>query len=282
MRAALFPCLLLTASPALAQSPQTEKDARIFSLVAEVAPQWSTPTPWDYGEVTDSTDVSLTLTARPQITKDLELAISRGPKATLDADNDNPAGKDSAFGISAKGKYWMTPAFAFTGSVAYEKKFKDFFDDPNGSKKVYTAGVDFKRIIKGSKKFNMTLTVSALYGITDVTDDSADHDFAQLVGKFDTPLWSWAKLSLEANGARRWFDEVRPTAGFRERRTEWFVSGGLNFAPGIIKLLGDDPDNHWLRTVKVGYKYFRRRSNIDGNDRTNSSPSLSLAIGKDF
>ena len=272
--------LLIAATPAFAQTaPTRAKKPTTFSIVGEVAPQWSTPTPFDYDEITDSTVVSLTLTAKPKISDAFKVEFKLGPKATLDDDHDNPGGADSAFGVSGKVTV-PTGSFGLVGSAAYERKFKDFFKDSNGSSRTYFTGVEYGYAIKWVDK--MKLSASAVYGITDATNDSADHNFAKLTGKFETPLWWFANFSVEGTGARRWFDDVNPIAGFKERRTEWGLSVGLNFAPAIVKLTHGDPDNPWLRNFKGGYNYFRRRSNIDGNDKTSSSPSLSLAIGHDF
>lgn len=273
-------CLIGVSTSAVAQTEPTPSNKQTtFTLEGEVAPQWATPKAFDYGEVTDSTAVSLTFKAKPKISKAFELTISMGPKATLDDDHDNPGGADSAFGIGTTIKVPIG-SFALVGTAGYDKKFKDFFGEPNGSKKTYAAGVEYGYPVKWIHK--MQLTARAVYGRTDVTDDPADHNFGQAVGKLETPLWWFAKFNFEANGVRRWFDDVNPLVGFKERRTEWGVSVGLNFAPAIVKLTGGDPDNPWLRNLKAGFNYFSRSSNVPGADKTSSSPSLSVSVGHDF
>jgi hypothetical protein len=266
---------------ALAQTaPTPARKPTTFTIEGEVAPQWATLTPFDYGQVTDSTLVSVTLTAKPRISDRFKLAIKAGPKATLDDDNDNPGGADSAFGLSGKITVPAVLGIALVGSAGYEKQFKNFFKQSKGSKRTYSTGLEYGYNIKWVDK--MKLSASALYGITDLTDDSGDHDFAQLTSAFETPLWWFAAFNLEGTGTRRWFDRINADSGFKERRTEWGVSVGLNFAPAIVKLTHGDPDNPWLRKFKAGYNYFNRSSNVPGADKTSSSPSLSFSMGHDF
>ena len=288
MRAALIACLLSAASPAFAQTASTTgatPPARVMSIVAEVAPQWATPTPWDYDEITDSTAVSLTLTAKPKISDAVEVELSAGPKATLDDDHDNPGGAESAFGFGATVRVPASLGLKLFGSAAYDKRFTNFFDEGNGSKRTVSAGLEFGYDIPRSaaNKKVPRLSASAALGLVNATDDAVDHSFAQLKTGFGIPLWWFGKFDVEANGARRWLEHANATAGFKERRTEWGASIGVNFARGVMVWTGGNPDdNPWLRKFKIGYNFFKRESNIPGADKTSSSPSLSLAIGQDF
>jgi hypothetical protein len=266
-----------------AASPAMAEDGKIFSIVGEIAPKWATDTPWDYDDITDSTSVSLTLSAEPKLASWLSVELSAGPKATLDDDHDSS--RDSAIGASAELKFGTGVAKPFV-SGSFDKKFTNFFEDGDGNERTLSGGLDFGKKIKRSSPAKKVPELSGRIelGVTDGTDDSADQRFGQVKAAFKIPMWDFGKFDIEAKAARRGFAHADATAGYKERRTELGGSIGFDFARGVIRLLGGNPDadNQWLRKVKAGYNFLHRNSNIAANDKNSSSPSLALAVGQNF
>jgi hypothetical protein len=275
-------------SPTLAQVAAPAAPLhRPLGIEAEIAPQLASDSPFQYGNSTDTTVASLSVTAKPKLSGPFTLKLSAGPSATLDADGDNPDGASSAMNAAAEIGLPAGQGLTFFGSAAHKQKFGDFFSEDKGSQQTYTTGLKFNKDVKDMPDLEPpsdaanTLSAVAAFGLTDASDNARDQSFAQLKAGFSTPVGWWGAFDVEAAGTRRWFQNADAVAGFKERSTEFGASVGFNIARAIVSAWGD-PDNAWLRKAKVGFAYARANSNIKANDGKSFSPSVAFAIGRDF
>lgn len=139
-------------------------------------------------------------------------------------------------------------------------------------------------------------SASWTFNRTDSTDNASDLESFQVKASLASPAFvsNSVKLVADVVATRKWKEHTDATYGYRERLNEWSISAGLDFSPLIRWLLfaaakhkgaSDDEAKEaskWVRRVIAGYKHSDIDSNIDVNDKTPDSPSVMIAVGREF
>gem|GEM_PF-6388052 len=170
------------------------------------------------------------------------------------------------------------------GSAGYKANFTDFFDDDAANERNYSVGLKYALpILYIDDNPSTTFNARAFYSRSDSTNDAKDTESAQLRINWANPIRGWGRFGLEGTLARRWFQNPDLIAGYPERVDEWGISAGVDIAPLLWRVLGDDPANPWIRKVRGGLGYFESNSNIDANDNDGTvKPVVSIVIGRSF
>lgn len=274
---------------------QSEPDASGFdpdvSVEFELAPQWTSDTPFNFEEITDSTALSLTATIEQKLAKGLSLEIEAGPSVVLDSDKDDPDNRGSSFEIGAELSLDLFGPFSYFVGAAYEAEFEDLFGADDGEKAEFSTGLDLNRKLSrwcapgvepddcdkgrgyGGRVF---------FSRIDADDPLKDLDAVQAKANFGIPI-SWIlRFDIEGSVARSWYKNSDPMFGYEQEKDTWGLDVGLDFAAGLRTILRMKHVNPWLRKVKIGYNYSEEYSNFPGKDDTSGSPSFSVVIGRDF
>jgi len=278
---ATVPASTPTPTPAAAEKP--------YEASLEVAPSWTSQSPFDYAETTEATAVTLSFSAKQKIVPGLTGTLTLAPSARLDSDHDDPD-RGSSMGISGKLKMDASHGFALVGGFGYKASFTDLFGDNAGKERTALTGIEFSRLLnyyypvnKGCPaELKCTLTASLTYNFTDSTDPLKDQEWAQAKAGFSFPFATGINLDAEAILARRWFSNVDPAFGTRQRRDDWAINAGVDIAELVKPWLRLGGAEELISKIKISYQYFERDSNQPGKDKRASSPSFTLALKKAF
>lgn len=257
--------------------------AKPYDVELSVAPDWNSGTPFDYREATEATAVKLAFMATQNLTSGLTASVTLTPAARLDSDLDDPK-RGSSFDMGGKLSAQASKGFYIFGTAGYKAGFKEFFGESDGHEKRFGTGVEFKNGLEpwcylDPKGTACEFKASIAYNLADSSKDLKDQQYFEGKVRISQPIWKWVKIDVGGIYARRWFDDLDPAYGTRQRVTEWAIDGGLDISPLIIGKR--DPKTHWLRRLAFGFKYYESKSN-QVDDVHVATPSITLTVGKGF
>ena len=160
--------------------------------------------------------------------------------------------------------------------------FSDFFEENGADERNYSSGLKYSLPVRYiNNKPSTTFDARAFYVLSDSTNDAKDVEIAQMRVDWANPIRNWGKFSFQGTLARRWFQNVNPTEGYKERTDDWGMSAGIDFAPIVRRWINEKGDNPLIQKVRVGAGYFERNSNIDTNDNDGTlTPVVNIVIGR--
>lgn len=243
----------------------------------EVSPDITSQEPFTPDSTNDSTTVKWTLGLDYNLSPGLSLAVSGGPNATVDSDND--ASASSRFVAAAS--LTAGPFAGFKPFIKYNiaLRFTDFFEGRDGTEHTFETGFNFQHKFRiGSfdagliaRRFESTLPQSD-YGSVRTTPKLTFLAFPEV-----------ADLIVGAEFERRWYDYTDASVG-RERR-DWIVQGfvGLDLKHMVNRYLNRGLARQSaaeFRDFSVGVRFVDIQSNVDAQNRSTIrvTPSVSFRV----